>query len=946
MELKINKIWFETIRDLLNKYISVKFVAIFSSLLSMGAIVFNLLNDYIVRYGDSESHLNIAKRVTDSITPGFAQLGGIWLPVPHILMLPFVWSDTLWRTGLAGALVSGLAFVVATVFIYKAGLLITKNKVASFAASLVFALNPNALYMQSTPMTEMLLIAFFMLSSYYFIKFLLDKNQLSSLLLAAFFGFCSVLTRYDGWFLVGIEMGVIFLYYFPWRRVSFSPRKLALYLKSDEGKKMEGYIVIFSTLAFLGVILWLAWDFLILGDPLYFTNSEFSAKSQQDDWRSKGQLPAYHNLPLSLLYYFVTSMSNAGVMIFFPALLGVLYYLSNKLNSQRWLIGLVLGVPFIFNVLTLYIGQSVIFIPHLTPYTFDHTLFNVRYGLMILPLLSLGWGYLFSISKYSGKFLLIGLFVLQFGLYYVGYSQVITWQDGTSGLSSAQRPPAEQWIKQNYDNGLVLMDDYARTVSVVRSGVAMENMIYIGNKPYWEESLVAPDKHIKWIVMQENDAVWGSLWQIPARRARLDKYFEKVYQSEKAPNISIFKKKENSVASEEVESPTFWNHQCIDTMKYSRDASREFISRTDTDVFINNELQLIKDIGANCIAIGTPYDEEFVPILTKWVSSARAHGLTVWFRGNMSGWEGWFDYPKYTDPAQHHAGVSNLITKHPELFETGDIFTPAPEPENGILGDPRFSEENKKNFLKFLPESYSNCASVFKEIKKDVKCGYFSVNGDVASEIFTKKLLVDVGDVLVIDHYVKEPKQLVKDIQEYNKDMDALVMLGEIGGPIPDIHGAMNEEQQAEYISELMQNLYEQQDILLGLNYWVLRGGSTSLINEDGTPRQAYYRVKDYFSPAEVKGVIKDTLGKPISGLKITVGNQNVETTTNENGEYSLLVPARETEVKLESDGYTGEKSFIVNLVSAAQTTKDFVIEPEQKSLMYKIKLWWKNLRN
>src|SRR6266581_3402829 len=38
---------------------------------------------------DAISHLRIARRVLDNTPPGFGQLGGVWLPLPHVLMLPF-----------------------------------------------------------------------------------------------------------------------------------------------------------------------------------------------------------------------------------------------------------------------------------------------------------------------------------------------------------------------------------------------------------------------------------------------------------------------------------------------------------------------------------------------------------------------------------------------------------------------------------------------------------------------------------------------------------------------------------------------------------------------------------------------------------------------------------------------------------------------------------------
>src|SRR3989338_10469959 len=304
------------------------FVTIFLAIVST-AIAFN--NDLIVAYGDAESHLNIAKRVIHGLTPGFAQLGGIWLPMPHILMIPFVYFDFLWRTGLAGSIVSGFAFIVSSIFLFKLTKLLTGNKYAAFFSSLVFVLNPNILYLQSTPMTELPLVAFFILSSYFFIKHIKNDKDLISLILAAFFGFCAVLTRYDGWFLVLFEAATIGLMYLR-RRENFH--------------KMEGKILLFSTLAFFGVFLWMMWDFLILGDPFYFTNSQFSARTQQENWLAKGELPAYRNIYLSFLYYFITSLSNAGIIIFSVFIISFLYYFIKERSKSNLFLALVLFAPF------------------------------------------------------------------------------------------------------------------------------------------------------------------------------------------------------------------------------------------------------------------------------------------------------------------------------------------------------------------------------------------------------------------------------------------------------------------------------------------------------------------------------------------------------------------------------------------------------------------------
>ena len=73
------------------------------ALLSAAAIAVFYSNGWLLYYGDAEAHLNIARRMVDSRTPGYDQVGTVWLPLLHWLMLPLVRVDALWLNGLAGA---------------------------------------------------------------------------------------------------------------------------------------------------------------------------------------------------------------------------------------------------------------------------------------------------------------------------------------------------------------------------------------------------------------------------------------------------------------------------------------------------------------------------------------------------------------------------------------------------------------------------------------------------------------------------------------------------------------------------------------------------------------------------------------------------------------------------------------------------------------------------
>src|SRR5579885_2734045 len=79
---------------------------------SAAAVAYFYRQGFLLYYGDAEAHLNIARRIFDSRTPGYDQIGTVWLPLPHLLSAPLAMNDRLWRTGLAGAVVSSICFVI------------------------------------------------------------------------------------------------------------------------------------------------------------------------------------------------------------------------------------------------------------------------------------------------------------------------------------------------------------------------------------------------------------------------------------------------------------------------------------------------------------------------------------------------------------------------------------------------------------------------------------------------------------------------------------------------------------------------------------------------------------------------------------------------------------------------------------------------------------------
>ena len=115
--------------------------------------------DLTLSHYDAKGHLVVARRIADSLRPGWWQIGAVWLPLPHLLNAGPVQIDAWYRTGFSGVVlsISCFALAVGTLvwLIHRA----TGSIAGAAAGAIVLASQPDVLYLQSTPMTEPLLMA-------------------------------------------------------------------------------------------------------------------------------------------------------------------------------------------------------------------------------------------------------------------------------------------------------------------------------------------------------------------------------------------------------------------------------------------------------------------------------------------------------------------------------------------------------------------------------------------------------------------------------------------------------------------------------------------------------------------------------------------------------------------------------------------------------------------
>lgn len=379
---------------------------------------------------------------------------------------------------------------------------------------------------------------------------------------------------------------------------------------------------------------------------------------------------------------------------------------------------------------------------------------------------------------------------------------------------------------------------------------------------------------------------------------------------------------------------SWWEFQSIDTMKYSRDIAREKLNDSSFNTVIDQQIKNIAETGATHVAIATPYDEEFYLFLKRWVDTARKYGLKVWFRGNWSGWEKWFGYARI-DRVEHIRKTEEFILKHADLFADGDVFSACPECENGGPGDPRRNGD-PAGHKEFLINEYKITKEAFRRIGKKVASNYASMNGDVARVVMDRATTQALDGVVTIDHYVSTPEKLIEDIESIARVSGGRIVLGEFGVPIPDIHGRLSEEQQAEWLKEALSKLIET-DKLLGINYWTNTGSSTQLWDGKGTPRAAVEVIKSFYKAQIITGRVVDEAGWGVEGAYITV--QDKRYFVDRKGNFEFPYFEHQNKAKIDAPGFYGQE-----LTIDASQMQEIALKKENEDFWFKIRKFLHNL--
>ena len=388
----------------------VRLLAWLATCASVLSFLFYYQRGEILLYGDAVAHLNIARRVFDSKTPGLLQLGTVWLPLPHLLMIPFLISGEMWRRGAGGSIPSMVAYVFGVVGMFR---LVRESlwhsdqpdgaaRVAAWTAALVYAANPNLIYMQTTAMGEAVYLAFFIWAVVYFVESLRGHSRALTkcgLCLAA-----ACLTRYDGWFLAAAMAAAIML-----------PAFLASKAPENKASRHRVASVKFLLLALAAPALWLAYNGLVYRNPLEFENGPYSAKAIERKTQTAGNPghPGSGNPLLAGLYFVKSGETNLAentwlqrlwILVGLAAIIGVALCLRSGTAATPSAAAMMLPLLFLllpvpFYALSVAYGGVPIFVPAWWPFTH----YNVRYGLQLLPAFAASLALIVYLALRSGQ---------------------------------------------------------------------------------------------------------------------------------------------------------------------------------------------------------------------------------------------------------------------------------------------------------------------------------------------------------------------------------------------------------------------------------------------------------------------------------------------------------------------------------------------------------------
>ncbi|MGB8260166.1 MAG: hypothetical protein WCE75_07435 [Terracidiphilus sp.] len=476
---------------------------------SAAAILWSWRTGSMLNYGDAVAHLHIARRVFDCHQPRLTQLGSVWLPLQHILLLPFVQVYAWWASGWAAVAPSAAAYLLACAGLWRLARRWLGVPAAAVALAF-FALNPNLLYLQTTAMTEPVFLCEMVWAAVWLVEWRasLDEEtrrtgrltwRLALVLVAA------VYTRYDGWtmaLVAWVAMGVALL-----RRGRLGSR--AFWLAS--------VVVVAAPVA------WFVYNQAGFEDWLYFARGPYSAAAIEARTSVPGfpPHPGFHNPWVAEVFYLKAALLDAaalrrGAWLLALALAGTAFgWLAERRRTFGW--ALLLWFPAPFYAYSVSWGSVPIFLPVWWP----HSWYNLRYGMEMLPAFALGAGFaarlvLGAVREFKPAWqryaLAPLLLIVAVNAARMVQEQPLVYVEGTKNIAARRGydreiPEALRQALAGRPGATVLMNTSVFPEFVASTGIPLRQTINESDLKIWEHALDAPAQSAAVVLAFDGDDV-------------------------------------------------------------------------------------------------------------------------------------------------------------------------------------------------------------------------------------------------------------------------------------------------------------------------------------------------------------------------------------------------------------------------------------------------------
>ncbi len=499
-------------------------VAVVAGLVSLLASAWFVPSGLSLAYGDALSHLTIARRLFDTMTnPGLAQLGTVWLPVPHLLLSPFVLSLQAWQSGWGAALLGAGCLSATAAGCYRTAARWGLGLTARLVVVAVVVLNPAMLYLHSTALTEPVLIAGIAGTLAGLSNWATKSRRLSPGEVAVFAGLpaaIATMSRYEGWALV--LAGSLFV-------------ALVAWLRDRSFSAVVTYLFGFAVVPAATMLWWLAYNWVTFRDPLAFVFGQYSASALQADLvtaglTTKGDLPG----SLATLNVAVATTSGTGVLALAGLALVVLVFTERSL--RRWLFLAMTVVTYAFMAFSLYAGQAVIF----NPASSQTTVWNNRYGMAtVLPLalligvgtdlVSVGMGRVAPRLANVRRAMLAALVAVVLAgqtiwqLEDPAQRSLVLAEAATQYELKDGARSAATWLGTHYDGGHILLDEGVAGNNILPlAGIPLREYYLRSNDTLFAAALADPGSHARWLWVSDSDsdAVGAAIAEMPDSGSR------------------------------------------------------------------------------------------------------------------------------------------------------------------------------------------------------------------------------------------------------------------------------------------------------------------------------------------------------------------------------------------------------------------------------------------